>query len=135
MTDKVTGYLLVVIGLIIILFSGFSVYQVFTAKEKPVDLFHFDGISLNLSSLLGSGEGLSSEQQAALEKQKSQIKPQEIVSAQLLNESSNLAAHIFLMGFIASIGYKVASLGVQFVRPIIVKVRESKETPLVVKAG
>lgn len=133
MSEKITGYTLVIIGIIIILFSGFSVYQVFTAKEKPVDLFHFQGISLNLGSLLGSGEGLSAEQQAALERQKAQIKPQEIVSGELLNVSSNFAAHIFLMGFIASIGYKIASLGIQFVRPIVVKVRESKDPTPVLK--
>ncbi len=127
MTEKITGYVLVAVGLIIILFSGFSVYQVFTAKEKPVSLFHFEGISLNLSSLLGSGEGLTSEQQAALERQKAQIKPQEIVSSALLNDSSNIAAHMFLMGFIASIGYKIASLGIQFLRPIVVKMREAKD--------
>lgn len=127
MTEKITGYVLVAVGLIIILFSGFSVYQVFTAKEKPVNLFHFEGISLNLSSLLGSGEGLTAEQQAALERQKAQIKPQEIVSSALLNDSSNIAAHMFLMGFIASIGYKIASLGIQFLRPIVVKMREAKD--------
>jgi hypothetical protein len=133
MTEKIAGYALVAVGITIMFFSAFSVYQVFTAKERPVNLFHFEGISLNLASLLGSGEGLSSEQKAALERQKAQIKPQEIVSADLINESSNIAAHMFLMGFIASIGYKIASLGIQFLRPIVVNMRESKDTTPVVK--
>ncbi len=127
MTEKVTGYTLVLIGIVIILFSGFSVYQVFTAKEKPVQLFHFPGISINMANLMGNGDGLSAEQAAAFEKQKAQVKPQEIISSELLNDSSNIGAHMLLMGFIASIGYKIASLGIQFVRPIVVKMKETRE--------
>lgn len=124
MSERIVGYSLLVVGILTILISGLSVYQVFTKKSEPVQLFNFPAVSLNLGSLLGSGEGLTGEQQAALQRQKSQIKPQEIVSANLLNDTSNLAAHMFLMGFLATIGYKISSLGIQLLRPINVRLKE-----------
>jgi len=80
--------------------------------------------------MLGTGEGMTAEQQIALNQQKAQIAPQELISSDLLNESSNLAAHLFLMGFMASIGYKIGSLGIQMLRPIVVKVREAKQSSI-----
>jgi hypothetical protein len=60
-----------------------------------------------------------------LEAQKSQ--KMEIISAEMINTPLNFYAHLFFMGFLATIGYKIASLGVMLVRPLIVKVRGVKE--------
>jgi len=130
MSEKVIGYILLTIGFLVLIFSAFNVYQVFTGQIKPVQLFNFEGISLNLGNMLGTGEGMTAEQQIALNQQKAQIAPQELISSDLLNESSNLAAHLFLMGFMASIGYKIGSLGIQMLRPIVVKVREAKQSSI-----
>ena len=127
MTERMVGYALLIVGFLFILFSAFSVYSVFTARSKPVQLFNFDGVTLNMANLLGSGEGLSAEQQQALSRQKAQIPPQEIVSSKMINESSNIGAHVILMGFLASIGYRIGSLGAQLVRPIVVKLKETTE--------
>jgi len=130
MSEKVIGYILLTIGFLVLIFSAFNVYQVFTGQIKPVQLFNFEGISLNLGNMLGTGEGMTAEQQIALNQQKAQIAPQELISSDLLNESSNLAALLFLMGFMASIGYKIGSLGIQMLRPIVVKVREAKQSSI-----
>lgn len=122
MLEKATGYLLLVIGLAVIVLSGISVYNVFTKISKPVTLFQFQGISLNPQQLFLNQNNNQLIQ--GLEGPKS-----EIISADLLNDTSNIFAHYLLMGFLVSIGAKIAGLGVMLLRPVEVKVR-TKETPI-----
>lgn len=126
MTEKVTGYILLAVGLAIIIFSGLNVYQVFTKQIEPIQLFNFSGVALDMGSMLGAPENLTPEQQAYLRQQTSTAKPQELISADMINQTSNVAAHLFLMGFVATVGYKIASLGIQLMRPIVVQLREGK---------
>ena len=109
MSEKIVGYTLLVIGIIVIVLSALNIYAVFTGQMLPVQLFHLNGISLDLSQYTGV-----------------KAKPAELIPAETLNQTSNLAAHLFLMGFIASMGQKLASLGVELVRPIVVKLRDEK---------
>ena len=109
MTEKIVGYTLLIIGIMVIVLSALNVYAVFTGQMLPVQLFHLSGISLDLSQYTGV-----------------KTKPAELVPAETLNQTSNLAAHLFLMGFIASMGQKLASLGVKLIRPIVVKLRDEK---------
>jgi hypothetical protein len=111
MSEKVTGYLFIVVGLTIAGFAAFSVYSVFTAKTMPVSLFTFDAVTIPLGALLGGGE-------VPVEMVDTNI---EIFPAEILKKTTNTFAHLFLMGFIASIGFRVAQIGATLVRPIIVK--------------
>lgn len=54
---------------------------------------------------------------------------QEFISSDMINKPLNLLAHLMLMGFISNIGYKFASLGINFVRPIVVKLKRKFEQP------
>jgi len=118
LSDRVVGYILFLAGIIIILYSAFNVYKVFTSSWEPVGLFNFQGIGLDASSLIGSD--LSPEQRALMNQSGAQTKL-EIIPASLLNQTSNVMAHLFLMGFLASVGYKIASLGILMLRPVVVK--------------
>lgn len=117
-SDRIIGYILFVAGIVIICYSAFNVYRVFTKSFEPVSLFNFPGIGLDASSFIGSD--LSPEQKALLE-QSGQASKLEIVPGSLLNQTSNVLAHLLLMGFLASIGYKIASLGILMLRPVVVK--------------
>lgn len=114
--ERVLGYLFLVVGLILIIYPTFSVYQVFTKKSQPVDLFAFEAISLDFSKYaegpVPPGTDLT----------------QELVKSEMINEPMNLFAHLFLMGFIASVGLKVASIGTMLVRPIKVNLKEASST-------
>ena len=133
MTEKILGYLLLTIGIITIVLSGASVYSVFTKKSTPVAVFNFKSISIDMGQLLPSNLSipenlppevaslLKSEDQPTNKTQKAEILP-----AEILNTTSNLFAHLLLMGFIASIGFKLASLGIMLVRPIKVKLNTEK---------
>jgi hypothetical protein len=105
MSEKISGYLLLVGGLALIVFAGLSVYQVFTGTTPPVQLFHLSAITYNPST-------------AQL-----QLPPMEIMPAAAVNQYSNITAHIILMSFLAGIGFKIASLGTYLLRPISVKLR------------
>ncbi len=123
MDNKIVGYLLLVVGIIIIIFSSFSVYSVFTGKTQPVQLFNSEGISLDLGDLMG---GQSAEQMAQLNDDQKPMSS-ELVKPELINQPLNLSAHLFLMSFLVNAGFKIASLGNQLLRPIKVKLKESAE--------
>lgn len=119
MTDKIIGYILLVLGLLIIVYTAFDVYQVFTKQKDPVKLFAFPGISIDAGQFMP--QDLPPELQAQLGSQKPQ--KMEMISGDVLSEPLNYSATLFLMGFIGSIGYKLASLGIQLIRPIVVKLK------------
>ena len=117
MPEKAIGYTLLSVGILTILFTAFSVIQVFTGNAEPVQIFTFEGIGLSASELTGGA--IPANEQI------------DLISPELINDTSNLFAHIFLMGFISTVGFKLASLGTMMVRPIVVKVHEAHapETP------
>ncbi|OGM21789.1 hypothetical protein A2863_00695 [Candidatus Woesebacteria bacterium RIFCSPHIGHO2_01_FULL_38_9b] len=117
MSEKITGYLLVLLGIIIMAIASYSVYSVFTNKAKPVSFFKLPGVALDLGSFVSQEETAVPAGQSL---------KTELVSPEIINEPMNLLAHLLLMGFIVNAGYKLASLGVQFVRPIKVTIKESK---------
>lgn len=126
MSEKIIGYLLLILGIGIIIYSAISVYRVFTNKAKPVALFNFPPISLDLGSSLTAS--LPPELKQALNQQPLPSQKTEIFPAEILNSNMNIFAHLILMGFMASIGFKIASLGVMFLRPIVVKLKAKEET-------
>lgn len=124
MTEKIIGYILLVIGVMTIMYSAMSVYSVFTNQAKPIQLFSFHGISLDPSAFMPqvSTQNLPVELAQALKQPASTAKA-ELIPAEFLNQPLNLYAHLFLMGFVATIGFKLASLGVMLIRPIVVKLK------------
>ena len=47
----------------------------------------------------------------------------DILPPEVLNQTLNMTTHFFLMSFLLGFGYKLASLGVQLIRPINVKLK------------
>jgi hypothetical protein len=125
MSEKISGYILIVVGIIIISASAYSAYAIFTKKAQPADLFNFQPIGIDTNQLLGSA--LPPEIADRMLNQANAPKT-EIIPAALINDSSNIFAHLLLMGFLASIGYKLASLGIMLVRPIVVKLKSKEVT-------
>lgn len=106
MSEKSIGYILLALGIVLILFALLRMFLVFTGKMPPIDLFDSPAISLPLPN------GAS----------------QELVSADYLNLSSNLFIELLLMGFVASVGQKLASTGTSLLRPITVKLKAKDGT-------
>lgn len=106
------GYALLAIGIAVIVFAAINVYMVFTKQIPPIQLFSFPAVGLDAGALMDTKPPAGSSPKL------------EILPANVLNDSSNIFAHLFLMGFIVSIGYKISSLGVMLLRTIEVKVNE-----------
>jgi len=119
MSEKIIGYSFITIGIILIGFAIFSVYSVFTGKMVPFELFKFEGVSMPLSAFMGG------EVPPGIE-----LPEIEIFPAEVLNSTTNTIAHLFLMGFLAGTGQKIASLGVNLVRPIVVKMEKKMPSVL-----
>ncbi|HBC72396.1 hypothetical protein A2379_02895 [Candidatus Amesbacteria bacterium RIFOXYB1_FULL_47_13] len=124
MSEKIIGYSLLSLGLLLILAAVLSVYLVFTAKTKPARVFNQTGITLNLNQLLGP---------QVLPNTGTENPPVELISASALNDISNLTLHLLLMGFVAGGGYRIASLGVLLLRPIEVDLK-TKSSPVIAKS-
>lgn len=113
MGEKVTGWAFLTVGVLVIGIAAVSVYMIFTGQAEPFSLFNFKGVSVPLSALMGT------EVPSGIELPEIEIFPGDV-----LNDTSNTLAHLFLMGFMVSVGYKIASLGINLLRPIIVKMEK-----------
>jgi len=120
MSEKVIGYILLVLGIVIALLATLNIIYVFTGRSVPVTLFKAKGISFDVSSLLPR-------------EVKQQLDPEsntetELISSKDFNFSMNVFAHVLLGGFIMNFGFRLATLGVQLLRPIHVDLK-SKSSP------
>lgn len=94
-----------------------QVLLVFTGKTNPIPVFSIESPKLSLDAFLPNlpagvtlpGGSTPSNQSI------------ELISTKDFNRLLNMSATIFLMGFVLSFGYKIASLGINLLRPIIVK--------------
>lgn len=120
MTERATGYILLVSGIAIILFSMFSLIFVFTKRAEPIQLFNLKGIAIDASSLAPQMD-LSNVPGVKIPQQTQKSPPIEIMPAESLNFSANIFAHLMFMGFLISVGSKIATLGTNLLRPIVVK--------------
>lgn len=121
MSERVTGYSLLGIGIIIMLFALVNIYLVFTSKIQPIQLFETSGISFDMKSLLPQlPQGASINQPSS---------NMELIPKGSINQMLNVSAHFFLMSFVMTFGFKISSLGVMLIRPVVVKLKEAKENP------
>ena len=118
MSEKIIGYILLTLGIIAIIYPAYNLYGVFAKKTKPVNYFNLSGVSLSLQDFLG--------EEMAGGSSPGPKKTAEIVKPELINEPFNLFSHIIFMGFIASVGLKLGTLGTQLVRPVKVTLKEEK---------
>ncbi|MGI6278568.1 MAG: hypothetical protein ACOYJ8_02050 [Patescibacteria group bacterium] len=109
MREKVVGYFLLAFSIIVIIGITVNVYFVFTGRLSPVNVFK----PLTTSSLLPIPP-----EAAVLEKQNG--------GGSDLSVGLNIFAHLALMSFMASAGFKIGRLGVMMVRPIKVNLNQEK---------
>ncbi len=113
--DKAAGYVLLTGGVVMILYAFISVYNIFTGQGNPVQLFTFNGIAIDLSTMIQGTPPPDVDL------------TQTLVEPDLINVPLNYVAHLLFMGFVSSVGYKIARVGALLVRSIKVQVRQEKE--------
>lgn len=125
---KIFGFFLLFAGIVLIIYAALSTYQVFSKKASPINLFSFSGISMDPSQFIPQSSINPEISQLLKQSQGIQTsKKTEMIPADLINDPANIFAHLMLMGFLATIGFKLASLGTMLVRPIVVHLK-AKET-------
>jgi len=117
MTEKVIGYILLAAGIIIIAVVALNVVGVFTGSKEPNSLIKDKGSITMDFSVPGTG-GLPT---ASV--------PVEIKNYSQILDIANLVIFVVFSGFFASVGYKIAMVGANLVRPLVVKTR-IKDTSL-----
>ena len=105
-TDKIIGYVLLVVGLILIIFAAYSMLDVFIGTREPPSILKINSITISVPVGLG----------APPEKI-------ELLSGTDVSKIANLGLWYILMFFFASIGSKIGGLGVQLIREIKVVVK------------
>lgn len=116
MTERAVGYSLLTIGVAIIVFAAVNVFLVFTNRMEPIQFISQETSALKFNLGVPSDQGPGKTVQLPIEV--AQILP--------LYRLINGVIHVVFLGFIAGIGHKIASLGVQLVRPIVVKAKSDK---------
>lgn len=104
MSEKISGYLLLIAGVAVIVLALLNVYGIFAGTLQPVQFLNFANVGFDL------GTGVK----------------QELLSGKDLSTSTNFFLHIIVLGFFVNVGFKLATLGVQLLRPIKIEVKDGK---------
>lgn len=141
MEEKVTGNILLITGIIVMLFATIRVILVFTGAAKPIQFYKAAPKSVqsnpvapsqtqDLNALLRQ-QGSNADLQSLLQQSSGNINPlggiTDLFSSSEFLNGINLMVELFLMGFIANFGYRLANLGVQLIRPVYVKYKVKEE--------
>ena len=103
--EKILGYILLGVGLIIIFVCGYNAYTVFTGQSAPPEVFKMESVSFNVDNNAGAASRL------------------ELISGGNASKLINMALWYILMFFLVQVGGKVSSLGIQMVKEIKVIVK------------
>lgn len=117
MDAKTTGYLFLILGVAIMVLSAIFLIMGFTGV---IHLSYFGNLfqnaaasqkNIDINSLAQSGSLNLSDFASSLN----------IIPAGVLDKTMNLTIHFLFMTFLAGFGYKLAMIGVNLIRPIVVK--------------
>jgi len=129
MSERIIGYTLLGIGIIMIIITTFQIFSVFTGKATPIEVFK--GEKTTKTTAQSSTSDLLDQIQegdfsALLNSGSGTISGFGVMNPETLYKMLNITAYYFLMMFLLNVGFKIASLGVQMVRPIKVEVKNNK---------
>lgn len=122
MPEKTLGYILLSLGIFTMIVAFVYMLLVFTGNREPAGVFAIDAPTIDLGSMLAPS--LAQGQSVPLPS--SEI---EVIPTESFNKILNMSLTFFLMGFVVTFGFRIASLGVMLVRPIKVPVKESQASP------
>ncbi len=120
MNERIIGYILLVLGILIMFVAITQTYLVFTKKIAPPTLFQTSQSQMKQQLPVQGFEGTPVPVT---------IDPATLLSLTggegNMNLMLNLSAYSFLMFLVLSFGSKIASLGVNMLRPINVKLNSN----------
>jgi hypothetical protein len=110
--DKIIGYILLSLGIILLIFSVYEMMDVYTGHTPPPQLINLSDIALPI--------------------QDSNVT---VIEGAQLSQLPNLLFWFILNGFILLAGGKIAQVGVNMVKEVKVEVKETFTKPLETKTA
>lgn len=104
---KAVGYALLIAGLVLIIWSVYSMYSVYTGAQAPPSVIQMSSITISLPT----GQGTPSVQT-------------ELLSGRDSSKLVNMSIWYALMFFVASAGGRIGGLGIKLIREIKVEVKK-----------
>lgn len=118
MSEKTTGYTLLAVGIIIMIFATIQIVLVLTGKANPIAIFQ-SSVKNTQSSNLDISKLLSQLQQNSQNVSFNPNAPSiQLFDPKVLNQILNLTVYYLIMQFLLGFGFKLSSLGTQLLRPI-----------------
>lgn len=112
-SEKIVGYALLTLGIILILFSTYEMITVYYGNAPPPKLFELQDLSVSIS---GGGFTTTTASDS-------------VIPGAQLSQLPNLIFWFLLMGFLLLAGGKISSLGVNLIKDIHVEVHDASGTP------
>jgi|GEM_PF-1568113 len=136
--EKIVGYSLLGFGIVIMLVAAFQIVLTLTGKAQPIQIFKTAPKAVVQSDTEGPDmsdpEGLLKQIQqdpfSLLHSGGTGASLPQIIDPTVINQMLNLTVYYFIMQFILGLGYKLASLGVQIIRPLKVSINKNRLTSL-----
>jgi hypothetical protein len=119
MVQKIIGYLLLVIGLFIIIFSLSNIFGLLNKTVVPTNFFDLDAIVVKNNIPL---DNFPASIKPLLEQAVNSAPPMVIVNKKDINDTTNFFVYIFVMGFFMNGGYLLAKIGTKLIREVHINV-------------
>jgi hypothetical protein len=104
--DKLVGYALLIVGLIVIFLAIIWAYSAFTSGSSRLSIFHWDNQNIKITS-------------------NDNEPPQYLdIPGEQISNTVNIALWLALMFFMVWAGAQIASLGVKIIRSIKVEIKD-----------
>ena len=125
MSEKTSGYFLLIVGILIMIFAASQIIMVFTDRAKPMQLFQADENSTSSPNSFNPQELLKQfqNQDSSQSPFQTQMPSIQLINTNALNKILNLTVYYLIMQFLLGFGFKLASLGIQLLRPIVVEMK------------
>ncbi len=116
MTERKVGYILLVAGILIMIYSATQIITIFTGKAEPLQIIQYEmpKQTTTSNSVLNQMQGGGS------------LPMPQLFDSEAINEILNLSLYYFIMQFLMGLGYKFSSLGVSMLRPLVVQIKNKK---------
>src|SRR3990167_7172786 len=116
--EKIIGCSMLGVGILLMIFASFQIILTFTGKARPIKIFE----SAPKENLQNDTNNLDMSNPDKLLEQ--------IIDPSVINQMLNLMVYYFIMQFVLGLGYKLASLGVQMIRPLKISIDKNQLTSL-----
>lgn len=139
--ERGVGYGLLVIGIFVMVFAAIRIIMVFTGKATPIAFFtpqplieqNNESTNTKIPNNPEELMELIQENPLAILNNTKGLPTTQLIDPQMINEIMNMAVYFLIMHFLLGLGFKIANLGVQLVRPVEVIVKNNEVASLLDK--